>query len=77
MKWNHLKEEINSAVLWEVKLTIPVWIPMIRKSAQWVDATFLEASLADIKVGGYISVWLNTSVTDQKIAEFVKISFIQ
>lgn len=72
-----LKEEINSAILWEVKLTIPVWIPMIKKTAQWTDALLVEASLADVKIWWYISVWLNTSITDQKIAEFVKISFIQ
>lgn len=72
-----LKEEINSATLWELKIIIPVWIPMIKKSAQWTDAPTLEASLADIKVWGYLSIWLNQDITDKKIADFVKIAFVQ
>ncbi len=72
-----LKEEINSAILWEVKLTVPVWIGMTKKEAQWTDAPIVEASLADLKVGWYISVWLDTSVSDRKVAEFVKVSFVQ
>jgi hypothetical protein len=72
-----LKEEINSATLWEVKLTIPVWIAMTKKTASWPDAPTLEASLADIKNWQYISVWLDLSVSDRKVAEFVKIAFTQ
>jgi hypothetical protein len=72
-----LKEEINSAILWEVKLTIPVWIGMTKKESQWTDAPLLEASLADLKIWWYISVWLDTTLADRKIAEFVKLSFTQ
>ena len=72
-----LKEEINSAILWQIKIIIPVWIAMTKKEAQWSDAPNIEGSLADIQVWWYISVWLNQSIADQKIAEFVKISFIQ
>ena len=72
-----LKEEINKATLWEIKLTVPVWIPMTKKEAQWPDAPNLEASLADLKAWQYISVWLNTEVVDRKVAEFVKIAFTQ
>lgn len=72
-----LKEQINSATLWEVKVTIPVGIPMIKKTAQWPDAPNVEASLADIKNGQYISVWLSPEAKDNKISEFVKIAFTQ
>ncbi len=72
-----LKEEINKATLWELKLTVPVWIPMTKKEAQWPDAPNLEASLADLKVWQYISIWVNPEVTDRKVAEFVKIAFTQ
>lgn len=72
-----LKAEINSATLWEIKLTIPVWIAMTKKTAQWTDAPLVEASLADVKIWWYLSVWLNQEITDKKIADFVKIAFIQ
>ncbi|MDP2104285.1 MAG: hypothetical protein Q8K26_05175, partial [Candidatus Gracilibacteria bacterium] len=54
-----LKEQINSATLGEKKVTIPVGIPMIKKTAQGPDAPNVEASLADLKNGQYISVWLS------------------
>ena len=72
-----LKEQINSATLWEVKVTIPVWIPMIKKTAQWQDAPSAEASLADVKNGQYLSIWLSPEAKDTKISEFVKIAFTQ
>ncbi|MDD5769990.1 MAG: hypothetical protein PHE25_03405 [Candidatus Gracilibacteria bacterium] len=72
-----LKAEINSATLGEIKLTIPVGIAMTKKTAQGTDAPLVEASLADVKIGGYLSVWLNQEITDKKIADFVKIAFIQ
>lgn len=72
-----LKEEINSATLWEVKIIIPVGIPMIKKTAQWPDAPNVDASLADIKNWQYISVWLSPEVKDSKVSEFVKIAFTQ
>lgn len=71
------KEQINSATLWEVKIMIPVGIPMIRKTAQWPDAPNAEASLADVKNWQYISVWLSPESKDKKVSEFVKISFTQ
>ncbi|MDD2487708.1 MAG: hypothetical protein PHS92_05055 [Candidatus Gracilibacteria bacterium] len=72
-----LKEEINSATLGEVKIMIPVGIPMIRKTAQGPDAPNAEASLADIKNGQYISVWLSSESKADKTSEFVKIAFTQ
>lgn len=72
-----LKEQINSATLWEVKVTIPVGIPMTKKTAQWPDAPNIEASLADLKNWQYLSIWINSEIVDTKIAEFVKIAFTQ
>ena len=72
-----LKEQINSATLWEVRVTIPVGIPMVKKTAQWPDAQNAEASLADIKNGQYLSIWLSPEAKDNKISEFVKIAFTQ
>jgi len=72
-----LKEEINNSTLWQIKIIIPVWIAMTKKEAQWPDALNIEASLADIKVWWYISIWLNQSAWEQKVAEFVKITFVQ
>ena len=34
----------------------------------------LEASLSDINTDASITVWLNTSITDSKVAEFVIIN---
>lgn len=72
-----LKEQINSATLGEVKVTIPVGIPMTKKTAQWPDAPNVEASLADLKNWQYLSIWINSEIIDTKIAEFVKIAFTQ
>jgi len=72
-----LKEEIAKSTLWEIKITIPVWIPMTKKESQWPTSPSIEASLADLKIGQYISIWLNNEIENQKIAEFVKISFTQ
>lgn len=72
-----LKEQINSATLGEVKVTIPVGIPMTKKTAQWPDAPNVEASLADLKNWQYLSIWINSEIVNTKIAEFVKIAFTQ
>ncbi len=72
-----LKEEIQKAILWDIKITIPVWIPMTKKIAQWPTGVEVEWSLSDIKVNWYLSIWLDKEITDKKIAEFVKISYIR
>lgn len=72
-----LKEQINNATLGEASVLIPVWIPMIKKTAQWPDALTIEASLADLKVWQFLSVWLSADWTESKRAEFVKIAFTQ
>ncbi len=67
-----LKEQIQSATLWDVKVMIPVWIPMIKKEIVWEDKIDLEASLADLKPNDIVSVWYDNEQKDRKIAIFVK-----
>ena len=67
-----LKEQIQSAILWDVKVMIPVWIPMVKKELVWEEKKDLEATLADLKSWDIISVWYNKDVTDRKIAMYVK-----
>lgn len=52
--------------LGDVKVIIPVGIAMTKRGGE-------EASLADIVVGSNLSVWLNSAVTDKKVAESVNI----
>ncbi len=70
-----MKAEARSAVLWEVKIIIPVWIPISVKTEQWVDAVSKMGSLEDMSPGSYISIRYNSALPDQKIAEYVKKSF--
>lgn len=72
-----LKEQINSSTLWEKKVIVPVWIPIIKKTATWPDSPSIEASIADFKVWQYVSVWMDTTIEDREVAEFVKIAFTQ
>jgi len=70
-----LKEEIRNATLGNVKILIPVWVPVIVKTAQWPDAPSKLWSLEDLTVNSYISVRYNPEVTDQNVAEYVKKSW--
>lgn len=70
-----LKEDILSATLGDVKVLINIGIPMTKKTEQGPDAPTFDASLADLRIGGAVSVWLDNNQTDKSIAEFVKISF--
>ncbi len=67
-----LKEQIQSAILWDTKVTIPVGIPMIKKELVWEEKQDLEATLEDLKVGDIVSIWYNTEITDRKVAKYVK-----
>ncbi len=66
------KEAALSTIIWDEKITIPVWIPMVKKELSWEDRLDLEATLADLKTGDIVSIWYNTEVTDRKIAKYVK-----
>ena len=67
-----LKEQMGSAFLWDIKVMIPVWIPMVKKELVWEERLDLEATLEDLKTGDIISIWYNEEVTDRKIAKYVK-----
>ena len=69
-----LKDATQTATLGETTVTIPVGIPMSKKTESGPDALDTEATLADIVVGGVVSVWYDESITDRRIAEFVKVS---
>ena len=66
------KEAALSAFIWDEKVMIPVWIPMIKKETVWEEKLDIEATLADLKTGDIISIWYNEEVTDRKIAKYVK-----
>lgn len=67
-----LKDQIQSAVLWDVKVMIPVWIPMIKKELVWEDKVDLEASLEDLKSWDIVSIWYDENINDRKVAKYVK-----
>ncbi len=67
-----LKSQVASAFLWDVKIMIPVWIPMIKKELVWEEKQDLEATLADLKTWNIISIWYNEEITDRKVAKYVK-----
>lgn len=67
-----LKDMIASSILWDVKVMIPVWIPMVKKELIWEDKNDLEATLEDLKNGDIVSIWYNSEVSDRKIAKYVK-----
>jgi hypothetical protein len=67
-----LKEQIQSSILWDVKVMIPVWIPMVKKELVWEEKKDLEATLEDLKSWDIISIWYNKDITDRKVAMYVK-----
>lgn len=67
-----LKDQIQSAILWDIKIMIPVWIPMIKKELVWDEKQDLEATLEDLKTWDIISIWYNEEITDRKVAKYVK-----
>jgi len=57
------------------KIIIPVGIKMMKSETDATGKrTMIEASLTDIIADKMITVWLNTSVTDKKIADFILIN---
>lgn len=57
------------------KISVPVGIQMMKsETAADGKRTMVEASLADISADKMITVWLNTSVSDKKIADFILIN---
>lgn len=57
----------------EEKVTIPVGIKMLKMSTDG-SRTMVEATLADITTDKMITIWLNNTITDKKVASFVLIN---
>jgi len=60
----------------EETVIIPVGIQMLKSSldTETKKRTMVEATLSDITSDKTITIWLNTAVTDKKVAEFVLIN---
>jgi hypothetical protein len=59
----------------EETIIIPVGIKMMKSSSTGEKKMeMVEASLTDITADKMITIWLNTSVSDKKVAEFVLIN---
>lgn len=67
-----LKEQIQSAIIWDVKVMIPVWIPMVKKELVWEEKVDLEATLEDLKSQDIVSIWYDKNITDRKVASYIK-----
>lgn len=67
-----LKDMITNSIIWDVKVMIPVWIPMIKKELSWEEKLDVEATLEDLKTGDIVSIWYNEEIIDRKIAKYVK-----
>jgi hypothetical protein len=60
----------------EEKVIIPVGIQMLKPSvdSETKKRTMVEATLSDVTSDKTITIWLNTTVTDKKVADFVLIN---
>jgi hypothetical protein len=59
----------------EDTVVIPVGIKMLKSSTDANNKrTYVEASLSDVVSDKTVTIWLNSSVTDKKVAEFVLIN---
>jgi hypothetical protein len=58
----------------EEKVVIPVGIKMLKSSSSNGKREMVEATLADLAADKNITIWMNKSVTDRKVAEFVLIN---
>ena len=69
-------DQIKKLSTGEADVTIPVGIQMLKSSTNSTTnkREMVEATLSDITADKFITIWLNQSVTDKKIAEFVLIN---
>lgn len=69
-------ENLKAMSTGEETVLIPVGIQMLKSSldSNTKTGTMVEASLSDIVSDKSITIWLNSSVTDRKVAEFVLIN---
>jgi hypothetical protein len=66
-------EQLKKMSSGEAVVTIPVGIQMLKPDAAGAKGqpAMIEATLSDIKADKMISIWVDDSVTDRKIASFV------
>lgn len=57
----------------EEKVTIPVGIKMLKAGTE-DSRTMVEANISDITADKMITIWLDASITDKKVASFVLIN---
>ncbi|MFA5024639.1 MAG: hypothetical protein WC523_06855 [Patescibacteria group bacterium] len=67
-------EELKKMSTGEEKVIIPVGIRMLKFELNGAKREPVEATLSDITADKNITIWLNASSTDKKIAEFVLIN---
>lgn len=69
-------EELKKMSTGEDRVIIPVGIQMLKSSSntETNKREMVEATLEDIKSDKMITIWLNNSVTDKKVAEFILIN---
>jgi len=69
-------EKLKEMSTGEEKIIIPIGIKMLKSSAdsQNGNREMIEATLSDLMADKMISIWLNSVVTDKKVAEFVLIN---
>jgi preprotein translocase subunit YajC len=65
-------QETAAAEIENVNIMIPVGVP-IKKTTGDASGTLVEAELADIKEGTYVSIWANDYKTDKQTIVFVKV----
>lgn len=58
----------------EEKVLIPVGIQMLKAPTGTDSRTMVEATISDVTADKTITIWLDNSVTDKKVAEFVLIN---
>lgn len=70
-------EKLKAMSSGEEQVTIPVGIKMLKRdteSGSGSEPKMVEATLADITADKMLTIWLNTSITDKKVAEFILIN---
>ena len=68
-----LLAQIKAMSTGEEKVIIPVGIKMLKSSADGTR-TMVEANISDVTADKMITIWLDASVTDKKVASFVLIN---
>lgn len=68
-----LMAQIKAMSTGEEKVIIPVGIKMLKSSTDGTR-TMVEANISDVTADKMITIWLDASVTDKKVASFVLIN---